>query len=330
VSASSRSLPGTFWGIVAAFATGPDSSGNATQRANFAEFADGVRRQGLRLLVVELAIGEGDYAIDAQWCDRLVRKRSSSVLWHKERLLNLALDALPPDCDKVAWLDGDILFLNPDWVGEATRCLEAHPVAQLFSEVCWLPRNRADLPAEPAMGLGEGKRMAGMAATLERCADRRRALLDFFQHGHCGFAWAARRDLLAGNPFYDRHVLGGGDVTLAHAFFGDEDYWRGLNPHCRGFTRAEQAAVGAWGRRFHASLNGTVGAVPGRILHLWHGATATRGYGERAKILRDNAFDPQADIAVDDAGCLRWNSDKPDLHRRVREYFAARADALAA
>jgi len=281
----------------------------------------------LRLLIVELALGDAEFAVDPSCCDLLLRKRSSCVLWHKERLLNLALASLPPDCDKVAWLDADILFLNPGWVDEARRSLESNPVVQLFSEVCWLPRDRAALPPDPEPGMGEGKVMAGMAATLAQCADRRRALLDFFLHGHCGFAWAARRSLLERHPFYDRHVLGGGDVTLAHAFFGDEDYWRGRNPFCRAFTRAEQAAIAAWSRSLHDDVQGRVGAVSGRILHLWHGATATRGYQERASILRDNAFDPEADVAVDAEGCLRWNSDKPDLHRRAQAYFASRAAA---
>ena len=323
MSALPTSLPGSFWGIAAVFAM----AGAESQRANFLEFADGVRRRGLRLLVVELALGDAEFTVEPADCDQLIRKRSPSVLWHKERLFNLALASLPPDCDKVAWLDADILFLNPDWVPEATRGLESFPVVQLFSDVCWLTRDRAAMPSDPTPGLGEGKVMAGMAATLAHCADRRRALLDFALHGHCGFAWAARRSLLERHQFYDRHVLGGGDVTLAHAFFGDEDYARGRNPFCRGFTRSEQAAIADWSRRVHADVQGNVGAVSGRILHLWHGATASRGYQERAAILRDNDYDPVADVAIDAEGCLCWNSDKPDLHRRAREYFAARAAA---
>lgn len=323
MNASFHRLPGSFWGIAAVFA----ANGAPSHRANFETFADGIRRQGLRLLVIELALGDAEFAVDPSRCDTLIRKRSDCVLWHKERLLNLAVASLPADCDKVAWLDADILFVNPGWVGDASRSLETHPVVQLFSEVCWLPRNRADLPSDPEPGFGEGKVMAGMAATLADCADRRRALLDFFLHGHCGFAWAARRELLDSHPFYDRHILGGGDVTLAHAFFGDEDFARGRNPFCRGMTRAELGAIGDWSRPLHADVRGNVGAVPGRILHLWHGATASRGYQERGSILRDNAYDPAADVAIDDDGCLRWNSDKPDLHRRVREYFGSRAAA---
>ena len=33
-----------------------------------------------------------------------------------------------------------------------------------------------------------------------------------------------------------------------------------------------------------------------------------------------------ADIAIAETGCWRWATDKPDLHRYVRDYFAARKE----
>ncbi len=37
-------------------------------------------------------------------------------------------------------------------------------------------------------------------------------------------------------------------------------------------------------------------------------------------------FDPKADIALDHNGCWEWSSDKPELHRRVKQYFASRKE----
>ena len=38
-------------------------------------------------------------------------------------------------------------------------------------------------------------------------------------------------------------------------------------------------------------------------------------------ILKSAAYDPATDIALSAEGCWRWNSPKPGMHRRVREYF---------
>lgn len=313
-------LPGEFWGVTAYF----NPSGSPVLKDNLLEFSDAVRRQGLKLLVVEQAFGDLPFELSPKLCDLLVQRRSSAVLWQKERLLNVGFENLPQSCDKAAWLDADLLFENQDWVRDSARQLESHVAVQPFEQAVWLPRNRENLPVDLPRGLGEGCYMPGMAAVMSERTDWRRALADYFEHGHCGFAWAIRREVLHRHPLYDRHVLGGGDVTLAHAFYGDEDYWRGRNYSCRGMTKAEVAAIAAWSRGIHADIQSSVAAVPGRVLHLWHGAIASRSYLDRALILKENDFDPATDVAIDAEGCLCWNSDKPDLHRRAEAYFTAR------
>lgn len=313
-------LPGEFWGVTAYF----NPSGSAVLRDNLTEFSDAIRRQGLKLLIVEQAFGDAPFALSPAICDILVQRRSSTVLWQKERLLNLGFEHLPSACDKAAWLDADLLFENPDWVRDCARQLESHVVVQPFEQAVWLPRQRDSLAANPPRGLEEGHYLPGMAAVMAGRTDWRRALADYFEHGHCGFAWAIRREVLDRHSLYDRHVLGGGDVTLAHAFYGDEDYWRGRNYSCRGMTKTELAALAAWSRAIHADIQSSVAATPGRVLHLWHGAIAGRNYLDRARILKENDFDPLTDVAIDGEGCLCWNSDKPDLHQRARDYFTAR------
>jgi len=60
------------------------------------------------------------------------------------------------------------------------------------------------------------------------------------------------------------------------------------------------------------------------VRHLFHGPTPGRRYVERLRILRDAGFDPERDVAAGEDGVWRWASDTPDLHRRVRDYFASR------
>jgi hypothetical protein len=64
----------------------------------------------------------------------------------------------------------------------------------------------------------------------------------------------------------------------------------------------------------------------GNIYHLWHGEMQDRGYQARHENLARFKFDPFEDIAVDDSGCWRWNTDKPFLHEYVKGYFASRKE----
>ncbi|WP_028604218.1 hypothetical protein [Ottowia thiooxydans] len=322
-SASRAALRGEFWGVVAYY----NPLNQDVLQKNFSEFSDGVRSQGLKLLVVELALGDAQFQIARTQCDGLIQRRTSTLLWHKERLLNLGIDHLPPTCDKLVWLDSDILFENPHWVAETAAELELHPVVQPFAQAAWLPEGARELPTDLPFGLAESHFMPGMAATMQSCTNPRRALLDYFLHGHCGFAWAARRHILARHGLYDRHVLGGGDVTIAHALYGDEDYLRGRNPGARGMGASELNAIAQWSRGLHAEVMGNLGFTPGRVLHLWHGATSNRNYRGRWKMLAENQFDPSVDVTVDEQGCLAWSTDKPQLHQQVSDYFHARVQA---
>ena len=53
------------------------------------------------LVTVELALGR-DFALGAGDADILVQLRGGDVMWQKERLLNVALGAVPADCRKIA------------------------------------------------------------------------------------------------------------------------------------------------------------------------------------------------------------------------------------
>ena len=108
----------SFWGITAFF--NPTDSKKRVE--NLRQFAAGVREQGLKLMIVELAFG--DQEARAEDSDKLIGLTGGALCWQKERLLNIGLDNLPSDCDRVAWLDGDIVFQNELWVREALEALD--------------------------------------------------------------------------------------------------------------------------------------------------------------------------------------------------------------
>jgi hypothetical protein len=279
---------------------------------NHERFAAPLRRSGFDWLTLECAFGAATFVLAPS--PDVVAVRARDVMWQKERLLNLALARLPARCTKVAWVDGDVLFENPDWAVLTAALLERSPVVQPFKWVVRLPRGFT-----LDCGLGARWRSFGAvwAARPERLRQGR-----FDAHGHTGFAWAARRDLLERHGLYDACIAGSGDHLMAHAMAGDwtsrcVDRIIGGNPAHRAYFRR-------WAEPFARDVAGDVGYVPGTLLHLWHGAVADRRYVDRNQELARFAFDPAVDLAVGPSGAWEWASRKPELHRWAADYFRLR------
>jgi hypothetical protein len=272
------------------------------------------------LVTVELSF-DGVFQLGPDDADVLVQLRGRDVMWQKERLLNLALTRLPEHCDKVAWLDCDLIFPDDNWAEQAGQALDEFSLVHLFQERHDLPRETGPNPLEswtvpsPAISMvhrmaAEGVAPGEMLLSHPR-HDRRSAN---------GLAWASPRAVLEAHGLYDACILGSGDRAVFCAGLGTFDYCtRGL------LMNARQAKhYLAWARQYFATVRGRIGYISGRALHLWHGEVADRRYGERDRGLQPFDFDPFSDIALDDSGCWRWSSDKPLLHAYVRRYFEAR------
>jgi hypothetical protein len=80
----------------------------------------------------------------------------------------------------------------------------------------------------------------------------------------------------------------------------------------------------SWGDGFSAETRANVGCIEGSVFHLWHGERKDRKYRERHRGLHRFGFDPFVDIAIHPDGCWRWNTNKPELHEYVRDYFYSR------
>ena len=115
------------WAIACYF----NPSGSARRLSNFRTFR---RRLGARLVAVELSF-DGGFDLVEEDADRLLRVHGGDRLWQKERLLSLALGALPDDCEHVAWLDADIVFHERDWAERVRDALGRHAVVQVFDRL---------------------------------------------------------------------------------------------------------------------------------------------------------------------------------------------------
>jgi hypothetical protein len=276
-------------------------------------------RLAVPLLTVELAygrkpeLGPGD-------ADILVQIPGRDVMWQKERMLNIAVARLPPECDRVVWIDADVFFEDPGWPSALDALLDVVPLAQPFARVhhlagFWLP----GAPTKPAVEFSRAAVSRAIAcgaspvASLEHNADRRRTPAT-------GYVWAAHRELIERHGLYDAAIIGGGDRLLAYASFGESA--AAVRAYEMGERR--QGHYLAWAERWQREVMGSVGTLDCDLMTLWHGNIGDRGIGHRNTGLVAQDFDPHSDIALDEQGVWRWASDKPKLHAWLYDYFVRR------
>ncbi len=84
---------GDFWAITAYF----NPAGYRSKYANYRQFR---KHLALPLVAIELSYGP-DFELKDDDAEIVLRRRGRDVLWQKERLLNIALAALPSHCRRV-------------------------------------------------------------------------------------------------------------------------------------------------------------------------------------------------------------------------------------
>jgi hypothetical protein len=277
------------------------------------------RRLQAPLVAVELSF-DGRFELAPGDATVLVQVRGGDVMWQKERLLNLALESVPPACDRIAWIDCDVVFGSPGWAAAASRALDELALVHLYE-------TRHDLLA-PSNGHEPGAARSRRAESVVFRMSKGEATNEDLSHANApqlrgssaGLAWAGRRDVLERHGFYDACILGTGDRVMLCAALGRFD----LALAATFMNTARAAHYLAWAEPYFATVNARVGCIPGSIYHLWHGDIADRRYADRQRLLAD--FDPSTDIALDESRCWRWSTNKPWLHECVRRYFELREE----
>ncbi len=274
------------------------------------------------LVAVELSF-DADFELRPADADVLVQLRGGDVMWQKERLLNIALGALPAGCRKVVWLDCDVIVGSEDWPQRVGKALDDSPVVQPFSRM-------AHLTSIGQMGIDFTPTevelwRSGVAFPIANGESLQSGLAHDKPHAQMcatGIAWAARRDLLDRHGLYDACIIGNGNHAINCAAYGCFD----MVIRHQAMNAQQRKHYLAWAEPFYQAVRGSVSFVDGSIFHLWHGTVSDRRYRERLLGLQRFEFDPYHDIAMAENGVWRWNSDKPLLHQYVRDYFASRKE----
>jgi hypothetical protein len=312
---SDRKIASDLWAITSYF----NPIGYHRRLQNFRIFREHLE---IPLVAVELSYGPA-FELGAHDADILIQLRGGAVLWQKERLLNLALRALPDHCHKVAWLDCDVLFCQRGWMETASSLLDRFSVIQLFRRAHYLGpgwdskkdwASQAEFSRSSAMSLLASGIPA--AACLGPIFDDRKL------SRAAGLAWSARREFLDRYLFFDLCILGGGDRAMAcatHRCFDELMQSHYMNEQQR------RRYIG-WAAPVAQSVEAEAAFLDTEICHLWHGEIGRRAAGGRHQGFQRFQFDPDTDIAIDENGAWRWNTDKREMHDYVRGYFASRRE----
>ena len=109
---------------------------------NFIEFYSALKKQVKDVHVVEI---DSPLRLPEEVGSRLVS--CSSVLWHKENLLNVGIsDLLDEGYENIAWLDADIFFHDSLWFKDTIDCLNNYNLCQLFSRAIKISHNETSHP----------------------------------------------------------------------------------------------------------------------------------------------------------------------------------------
>lgn len=296
----------------------------------YRKFERSMREAGATLITVEQAFGERPFEITERDNPLHVQVRSVDELWHKENMINIGIQyasQVYPDWRYLAWIDADVQPMTGSarpWLEETVQQLQHYHVVQMFETAYDLD------PNGKVIGEVQQSFMSRYIQSGYKLPERGGFWGgDYYskEFGHPGYAWAATREALdnmsspLGGPLCDFAVLGAGDRHMCLGWVSCMDQtFEHLNAEYR-------HALMQWQTRADRWIKQDVGFVPGSLYHFWHGRKKDRGYTDRWKVLKDNAFDPMLDLTRDAQGLYKletWDKRQIRLRDQIRSYFRSR------
>src|ERR1700752_721047 len=259
------------------------------------------------LYTVELAYGKSPFKVTKSSNPHHIQLRTDHELWHKENLINIGVSNLPNDWERLAILDADIRFVDPNWVDNTIEALRHYPIVQMFSESIDLSCHHTLI--QKFNGFVYAKHILNDVEKLDRTLT--------------GHAWAYNRNAYEKiNGVFEYAIVGGGDYYMCHSLFGDVK--EGLEDRIGEACPEFRNMLLKWESNAFNKIKGNVGHLSGLILHYWHGRKSSRGYSTRHRHLYDNDYNPRLDLRKTSSGLLELTDHNPKLTSGLRDYFTSR------
>jgi hypothetical protein len=289
--------------------------------------------------------------VGSKYKHKYIGLHSASEAWNKETLINIGVQNLPHDWQQVAWIDGDVHFARPGWVGECIQLLQHgtssdRAFCQMFSHAVDLGPNYEILPSDypHAQGVSYVKAWKDGAikptitpqilADLQKIgADLNVMMKDFMELQEdlignyyvqsptvkCwpGLSWACTRNAWnAVGGLMDFAVWGGSDLAMAKSLCSDRQsiVMPNMHPNYKMLTME-------WFDRCEKYIRRNVLVMEGTVLHSFHGRKGQRGYTAKHVLLEKYQFDPLRHIKRDSQGIQDMHDDGTEQVVQMREAF---------
>ncbi|KAF2329077.1 hypothetical protein [Flavobacterium daemonense] len=229
--------------------------------------------------IIECIIGDTHPQLDQN--DNIKRVYTENLLWHKESLLNKIISELPKKYKYVFWLDADVVFTNTNWIIDGVKQLESKTIIQPFEYCVFLEKDEVK-PSFDMEKIRDSYLPNAINTKVWRSFGANYTDTELWKneklniHGHVGFAWGARRDILDAVPLFDKALIGGADNIIAHAAAGQIPHSSIAKTFIEDIDQ-----INLWSKNFHKATEGKIGYVEGDLYHIWHGDLGKRQYIQR-------------------------------------------------
>lgn len=230
-----------------------------------------------------------------------------AFMWHKERLLNLAVRRLPSHYTHVVWADSDLIVGN-SWAAAVEEAFHRSQVVQCFRTAHYHT-------------IGNHYLRSRVGAFRAGC------------DGMIGLAWGACRSLFTQGPgLFELALVGGGDAVFALGVLyrtatpsvpwlqhQQEDFERDWSPDL-------SSALVAWLNQVRRWLGEIQPVATNVDVHaLAHGPVHRRKYAERHTMLQ--SLIPTKHLYIDKDRLFRWTqAGLASIEPPIRTYFYARRE----
>ena len=332
-----RNLDSDLWVMTTYF----NLAGWSSRLENYRAFRRALRSP---LLTVEWNPG-AKYQLGGGDADLLLQIAGGDAMWQKERLLGRGLAALPAHVRYVAWVDCDVIFADPAWHENTRRLLEHHPVVQPYRRAVYLDEEVTrrvvegaaieTIPQDGAFSrpsfldvferLGDDITRVDLGRRFVPAAggEGRYNFMDRPAYGH---AWAAQRDVIRRIGFYDRCVVGAGDLLFDYAIIGHSEELIANHRSVGWDFYGDSASYREWARTALSICRGRTRCGEGTLLHLFHGSLDDRQYKSRIDGLLPFRLDLDQDIVAAPGEPWSWRRRETELSGYFLSYLRKRRE----
>jgi hypothetical protein len=196
------------------------------------------------------------------------------------------------------FLDGDIIFTNPNWYEETSNLLRFNDIVQPYEVAAWQGKDESIRLSNPCSA-----QFIGLGQDLD------------FSKSHPGFAWAMNRKTFDEiNGFYEHQVLGAGD-----ALFGMALNKQKLKSNHYGYHKSLIRSYNEYLNNI-SNYNLNIDYLNDcDAIHLYHGELSNRNYGGKE-------IPPSLDLTRNENGLLDWKNN--EMNEMMIRNFSSRKEDL--